>query len=189
MKLKELKAEKCLERLLFNKIVTIGYVLCLTSSFADVSSFLMVTEWEVPYFLLHKPDPLVSVQVHRISCRRGQFFRTGFKIQFQLTMVQGWLTMIKWLLFLGTPHLYVTDSFRQHLNTSRLPAVEFLIRMIVLYYQITYKCLYNILWRVMIWKLLGLSPLITASQWTLKNHSTLFSCEPSVSQKHGKLPA
>ena len=103
-------------------------------------------------------------------------------------MVQGSLTVIKWLLFLGTPHLYVTDSFGQHLNASHLPGVEFLIRIKVIYYQIMYKFLYNTLWRIMIWKLLGSSPFITTSHQTRKNHSNSFSCEPAVRQNHGRLP-
>ena len=160
----------------------------ITSSFADVSYLLMVGKWEMPFFLVHKLDPIVSVQVRLISCWRGQAFPTGFEIQSQLTVVQGWLTMIKWLLFLGTPHLYVTDNFRQHVNTSHLPGVEFLIRKKLIYYHIMYKFLYNILWRVMVWKLLGLSPFITTSHQTRKNHSISFSCEPAVSQTHGSLP-
>jgi hypothetical protein len=158
----------------------------LTSSFADVSYLLMVRKWVMLSFLVHKPDPLVSVQVRLISCWRGQVFPTGFKIQSQITMVQGWLTMIKWL-FLGALRLHVNDSFRQ-LNTSQLPGVEFLIRMKVIHYKIMYKFLYNIVWWVMVWKLLGLSPFITSSHWTRKNHSTSFSCEPAVSQTHGRLP-
>lgn len=77
MKLKELKPEKCLEGLIFNKIVMKGMSFFLTSSFADVSYLLMFGKWEMPSFLVQKPDPHVSVQVCLISCWMKPSFPHG----------------------------------------------------------------------------------------------------------------
>jgi hypothetical protein len=50
MELKELQAEKCVGEFLFNIIVSIGVSFFITFSFADVSSSLMVSKWQMSPF-------------------------------------------------------------------------------------------------------------------------------------------
>lgn len=120
--------------------------------------------------------PFSQFKCARSRSSRGQFCYR-FEIRTQRSMVQGWLTTIERSLFLWTPLFSGTDSLEPHLNTSHLPGAELLVQMKAVYNHTIHTCLYNIVWRAVNRKVLGLSPRVTTSHPTCGNSLTLRSCQ------------